>query len=237
MSVKSYPLSVILHLISFITYGYSLCWLFLNELPPKDRTTIGGRLKFLTYWDLWIQFMIFSLSLVCDFIANPNNNRNKAKQSSIVGLRDLIFNALALPIGCFVTISFWSLYAIDRELIFPVGIERWYPIWLNHSTHTIILPIVVIENYLVDHKRREQNKALPLLSLVIVLYGVWVLYLGLATNHWVYPVLEVLNWPLRIAFLLGSILTMFVFYFICGLLYDMGWGSTPKSKIESRKRQ
>ena len=239
MSVKSYPLSVILHLISFITYGYSLCWLFVHELTPRDKGTIGGRLKFLTYWDLWIQFITFTIALICDFISNPNNTRNKTKQPVIVGLRNTIFNSLALPIGVFVSISFWSLYAIDRELIFPVGIEKWYPIWLNHTTHTIILPIVLIENYLVDHNRRNQKNGLTLLLAVIVTYGAWVLYLGIVTNHWVYPVLEVIGWPQRVAFIVGNLIIMNVFYLLGGLLYDMGWKSNSKASKakESRKRQ
>ena len=236
MSVKSYPLSVILHLISFITYGYSLSWLFVHELPPKDKNTIGGRLKFLTYWDLWIQFITFTIALICDFISNPNNTRNKTKQPVIVSLRDTVFNSLALPIGTFVTISFWTLYAIDRELIFPVGIEEWYPIWLNHTTHTIILPIVLIDNYLVDHNRRTQKNGLTLLLSVITVYGLWILYIGIARSHWVYPVLEVMNWSSRVAFIVGNLLLMNVFYLIGGLLYDMAWKSSAKTK-ESRRRQ
>ena len=236
MSFKSYPLSVLLHLSAFITYGYSLCWLFLNELPPMTRDVLGGRLRYLTYWDVWIQFITFTIALICDFISNPNNNKNKSKQPFIVKLRDTVFNSLAFPIGAFVTTSFWILYTIDRQLIFPVGIEKWYPIWLNHTTHTIILPIVLIDNYLVCHNRDKQKNGLKILITVSVVYGLWILFLGLKVDHWVYPVLAVLNWPLRVAFMLSSNIAMILFYYLGALCYDIAWKSSTKSRIESRKK-
>ena len=230
MSFKSYPMSVILHLLSSVTYGYSIAYIHSHDtLMPRSKG-FGGHFKFLTHWDLWIQFFTFVLALICDFISNPHNHRGRPKPLA-VKVRDLIFNGLALPMGCFVTISFWAIYSIDRELIFPVGVEKWYPTWLNHTTHSIILPIVLLENYLVDHNRRAQTKTLTLLLTVTLTYGIWVLYLGLAHNYWVYPVLEVLSMPFRLLFILGSLVLFFVLHIIGNILYDMAW---KPAKIRSR---
>ncbi|XP_054164551.1 androgen-dependent TFPI-regulating protein-like [Oppia nitens] len=236
MSVKSYPLSVLIHMISMITYGYSICWQFLHVLPPGSERY--GRLKYLTYWNLWIQFITFTVSLVADFISNPNNNsRNKNRPPTTITVRDTLFNSLALPLAIFVSISFWGLYAIDRQLIFPVGIEKWYPNWLNHCTHTIILPIVLLDNYLVCHTRRSKKTELSLLFAVIIGYGVWVLFMGLTSDVWVYPILTKLNWPLRASFMLSSCLVITSFYYFGVFLYDMSWkSSAAKHKIETRNK-
>src|ERR1700743_2281958 len=106
MSVKSYPLSVLLHLIAVILYGYSISWQLLHPLPPSTNP-YGGRLKYLTYWNLWIQFITFTVALICDFISNPNNNRHKPRPPVMVSVRDTPFNGLALPLAAFVSTSFW----------------------------------------------------------------------------------------------------------------------------------
>lgn len=241
MSVKSYPLSLLLHLLAFISYGYSLFWTFNHEDVPTTHPNgrFGGRLKYLTYWDLWIQFITFSICLLSDLISIPNRNQSLT-QPFIIRLRDTLFNCLAVPIGLFVVLSFWAIYFVDRELIFPTGIEKYYPIWLNHTTHTFVLPILLIENYLVSHNRSQQSNGLLILLSVVTAYLTWILYIGLTLNHWVYPILEVLTWPLRASFILGSGFLMIAFYYLGDVFYTTTWKSAPKlsqSKIESIRRK
>jgi hypothetical protein len=54
INIKSYPITVLLHLLAFVTFGYSLFWSFNNkDVPTKNPNgQYGGRLKYLTYWDL-----------------------------------------------------------------------------------------------------------------------------------------------------------------------------------------
>jgi uncharacterized membrane protein YhdT len=44
---------------------------------------------------------------------------------------------------------FWSVYAVDRELVFPQVIDAYFPVWLNHSCHTAPLLFILIENLFV----------------------------------------------------------------------------------------
>ena len=46
----------------------------------------------------------------------------------------------AFPIGMFVGIIFWTLYHIDRKLIFPVELDEFFPAILNHCMHTTVIP-------------------------------------------------------------------------------------------------
>jgi hypothetical protein len=234
ISVKSYPMTVLLHLLAFITFGYSLFWTFNHmDVPTKHPDgQYGGRLKYLTYWDLWIQFITFTICLLTDF--KPNANRNTSK---LIQLRDSLYNCLAFPIGFFVVSSFWAIYFVDRELIFPTGIEKWYPIWLNHTTHTFIVPILLIENYLVSHNRSAQTNGLTILITTITVYMLWILFIAETRGHWVYPVLEVLTWPLRVCFILGSGLLMIAFYYLGDILYSHTWKSAQKLRIESLRKK
>lgn len=220
---KLRTLSVCLHLTAAVTYGTTIYCLTRNGLPPAVARF--GHFKFITFWNLIVQLVTFSLSLIIDLI---QTDTNRFKLIPVVALRDRLFNSLAFPLSAHIAITFWSIYAIDRELIFPVHVEPYWPQWLNHTSHTVILLIVLIENYLVDHRRREEKNGLLLTWTVTISYMFWAIFVKLSTNYWPYPVLSVLNWPSKVAFLgFGTIATTF-YYKIEGDLYDMRWRSRVK---------
>jgi len=42
----------------------------------------------------------------------------------------------------FVVLTFWGIYAVDRELVFPKALDGIIPSWLNHvMVGEIILPV------------------------------------------------------------------------------------------------
>ena len=61
--------------------------------------------------------------------------------SGLQKVRDYLFATLAFPIGQFVGIVFWTLYNIDREIIFPVVLDKIYPNYINHMLHTTVMPV------------------------------------------------------------------------------------------------
>ncbi|CAG2107763.1 unnamed protein product [Medioppia subpectinata] len=235
-SVRSYVLSVLVHMSATIVFGYSLYWCYTNpDIPTKNpRGSMAWRYKYLTFWDLWLQFIAFSLCLLSDILGQQSIS------SGFVRLRDIVFNSLALPIGFFVVTTFWAIYAFNRELVFPTGVEKWYPSWLNHTTHSIILPLLLLESYLVRHSSGRQRTAYPLLLLsVVIVYLLWVLYIAFKTDHWVYGVLEVLNWPSRAVFFAGCASLMLSFFYVGVQLNALFWGTekTPKPKSEQNRRK
>ena len=51
-------------------------------------------------------------------------------------MEDRFYASIAFPYGLFVASVFWTLYAIDRELVFPEILDRFVSPALNHMMHT-----------------------------------------------------------------------------------------------------
>ena len=88
--------------------------IFILDLPEDispTREKFGGHFKYLTFLNMCLQFLFFTNCIFADF---------SAENSRICKLRDIVFASAAFPIGIFVGVIFWSLWAIDRELIFSV---------------------------------------------------------------------------------------------------------------------
>ena len=57
-----------------------------------------------------------------------------------------------IAINQFVSLIFWGLYAIDRELIFPRKLDSFIPAYHNHLVHTLPVIAVCVEAFIVRHK-------------------------------------------------------------------------------------
>lgn len=51
-----------------------------------------------------------------------------------------------------VTILFWGVYAVDRNLIYPPGVELAIPSYQNHLVHTLPLIGAMLDSMLTRHK-------------------------------------------------------------------------------------
>ena len=140
----------------------------------------GGYLKFFTIWTLFVHTLTFGSTLVTDFIDN----------SSIIEIRDLLFNALALPFGLLLTTFFWFIYAYDRRLVWPKAMEEVVPDWASHVMHTLPSFASLLDLCLVDHKRREINEEVLLMFSFLTLYLGYILYIGVFHNDWCYTMLN-----------------------------------------------
>lgn len=47
--------------------------------------------------------------------------------------KDFIFAAFAFPVAFNVGVTFWSLFAIDRELVFPKALDAFFPKYVFFS--------------------------------------------------------------------------------------------------------
>lgn len=52
----------------------------------------------------------------------------------------------------FVSITFWMMFAYDREIVYPKAIDNYIPFWQNHAMHTTILPLILCELITTRHK-------------------------------------------------------------------------------------
>lgn len=52
---------------------------------------------------------------------------------------------MVAPNSIFVVAIFWTLYYVDRELLFPMELDKYVPSYVNHISHTLVLLPVFIE--------------------------------------------------------------------------------------------
>nr|XP_054749038.1 androgen-induced gene 1 protein-like isoform X2 [Lytechinus pictus] len=99
-----------------------------------------------------------------------------------------------LTMWCWMVVSmFWILWSIDRKLVFPKELDEFFPVWLNHVLHTNVLPILLVDMWLIRHKPPSKLRGVTTLSLFSALYMAWIFWLGYGVNIWVYPILRVLS--------------------------------------------
>jgi len=63
-----------------------------------------------------------------------------------------------------VTTTFWTLYIIDRELIFPASLDKIYPVWLNHMWVSVCVHLYIVYT-LRDAKSPISDRRLPYLDI------------------------------------------------------------------------
>ncbi|PRD26631.1 UNVERIFIED_CONTAM: Aig1 [Trichonephila clavipes] len=231
MRLSFHAFSAVMYFCALVRYEY---------LPPmphvRSHEHYAGRFKYLTYWNLIVQFLFFAAACIIDLMKTSTGGFYR-----VTRIRDKIYAGIVLPYGIFVVFMFWGLYAIDRELIFPKVLETIFPAWLNHvsvskifcsvvysfllnslyilfpnqcarSEHTVILPVLLIETYVVKHRHPRRQEGLKYAAAFGLIYMIWILYLAIAMNIWVYPVLRILNWPQKVVFFVLSIMVQFFMY-------------------------
>ncbi|KFV58761.1 Androgen-dependent TFPI-regulating protein, partial [Gavia stellata] len=141
----------------------------------------------------------------------------------VISSRDLLFSVLAFPVSTFVSISFWTLYTYNRELVYPKSLDGVIPFWLNHAMHTAVLPFAVLEILATPHRYPAKKKALILLGFVAFLYISWVLWIYSETGEWVYPLFALFSPAGLAAFFTGSLAVIVSFYNFGEFLNRMIW--------------
>ncbi|XP_055917071.1 androgen-induced gene 1 protein-like isoform X1 [Eupeodes corollae] len=211
-------LRILLHLIGAVQFIYAIYYdhVYVHHPHPdndKNNYSFGGKFRFLTFLDAIIQAVYFVICLGNDFIGT--NEVAPKKMPAIRKIKDYILAALAFPIALNVGISFWTLYAIDRELVFPKVLDAIFPGWLNHILHTNIVVFIVLEMFTSFRTYPKRINGLTGLIAFMLSYLIWVHVIKHFSGVWVYPVLEVLELPQRIVFF-GAILVFTVFLYLFG---------------------
>ncbi|KQK82731.1 androgen-dependent TFPI-regulating protein [Amazona aestiva] len=126
----------------------------------------------------------------------------------------------------FVSISFWTLYSYNRELVYPKSLDGVIPLWLNHAMHTAILPFAVLEILALPHRYPAKKKGLILLGFVSFLYISWVLWIYSVTGEWVYPLFALFSPAGLAAFFAISLAIIISFYNFGEFLNRIIWGDS-----------
>ena len=142
-----FHLVVIINYILFLIYSKSVEPILAKLWP--ERAAFGGSLKYLTRWNVWLQLMYFVVAFINDIFGSES--KTKEHSSGIQKIRDFVFASVAFPTGLFVTALFWSIYFVDRNLIWPVEIAAYYPPITNHMMHTTPLVSQIFELLFLFH--------------------------------------------------------------------------------------
>lgn len=200
-----------------------------------DYIPLRGRLKFLTIINVLLQTLYFTLALLNDFIGT--NENAPAKTPLIRKLKDIVFCSLAFPIAIYVSSTFWAIYAIDRELVFPRILDPFFPTWLNHLMHTNIMIFMVLEAFVSFRKYPSRKTGISILSVFLLSYVAWLHVIYYLSGFWVYPFLSVIGWPARICFYLASYALGIAMYFTGEKLNNAIWQKQIAQITKSGKKK
>ncbi|XP_044738599.1 androgen-induced gene 1 protein-like isoform X3 [Chrysoperla carnea] len=187
------------HVFSFIHFLYGVYYdqnyvKHSGDIIPihKLNMPLNGRSMFLTHWNVLIQTFFFGLCVLCDITGSKTLKKFK----------NFLHTTIAFPLAFIVGITFWAIYAIDRELIFPKVLDEYFPGWLNHLMHTNIMVFTVIEMITSERNYPKRSTGIKTLMAFLLTYCIWMNIIYQVTGYWVYPIMEVLSIPLQILFYL-----------------------------------
>nr|XP_047931570.1 androgen-dependent TFPI-regulating protein isoform X2 [Anser cygnoides] len=129
-------------------------------------------------------------------------------------------------LNLFVSISFWTLYTYNRELVYPKSLDGVIPLWLNHAMHTAILPVALLEILATPHHYPAKKKGVILLGCTAFLYIIWVLWIYFVTGEWVYPLFASFSPAGLGAFFISNLAIIVCFYNFGEFLNRMIWGDS-----------
>jgi len=196
------------------------------QIVTDHTQNYGGRFKYLTFLNLLIQLMYFIIAPMADVLTLLKGRED----NWLVKLRDLMFASLTFPICVFVASSFWGIYMIDRELIFPQALDKIFPPWLNHLLHTWCAVVIIVEGAFIKHKYPRNHVGLGLLAAFCATYLMWITWIAYVAEFWVYPFLRVMPNSGRIAFFTVAACVVAFFYFLGKWKTMFIWGGEKQEK-------
>ncbi|CAD6999497.1 androgen-induced gene 1 protein [Ceratitis capitata] len=214
-------LRLLTHTIGLLQFAYGIYYHWYNVHWPQHlqdeeelKTRWGGKFKYLTFLDVILQALYHLVALLNDLIGSNAVGQTRF-MPGIRKLRDYMFAAWAFPIAHNVCISFWVIYAFDRELIFPTALDAIFPSWLNHIVHTNVAMLGILDMFTCFRQYPSRSAGLTGTVVFMLLYIVWMHIVRFFSGHWVYPLLEVLNMPMRY-FMLSCLLGFTVVCYFLG---------------------
>jgi hypothetical protein len=233
-------LNTVVHLVNVVAYSYTMYYaLYILDFPMvriKFSKFDPGNAKYLTIWNLILQAIFFLICLLNDLFGT--NAVNPKKPPFTRKLKDCFHASLGFPMAMSVGVTFWALMFVDRELVLPKALDPYFPLWLNHSMHTMIMVTSVLEMIVAPRQYPKRSRGLGILASFMLAYLVWIHVIYYKSGSWVYPVMEVLTTPLRILFFVVLLMFGTILYFVGESLNNIIWGNEytkhKKSHVKSK---
>ncbi|XP_014896437.1 androgen-dependent TFPI-regulating protein isoform X1 [Poecilia latipinna] len=210
------------HISAFSWYTFIVNYLAAKdgEELPAGIFVYGGPWKYLTFLNLLLQMTFFGLAAVNDL------QPGEKAESLLNRWKDLLFSVFAFPVGTFVVVLFWTIFAYDRELVYPANIDAFFPPWINHAMHTLVLPVLLGEVLVQPHTYPQMRHALAALSVVGVAYLSWIVWVYLTVGVWVYPLLGHFSAAGLLGFFFFNMVVVTLLYLLGDRLNSQIWSET-----------
>ena len=205
----------------------------------KQNPFASKYLPFLTYWNIFLQLSYFAVCFGHEVSTSETLGENQTSPRSkltatLHKTRDFMFSTLAFPLGLFTTISFWLIYSVNRNLIWPVFLDQFYPLWVNHLVHTSCLISQMIEMLTVYHIYPSTKTGVRTTIGFFLCYLVWILFLAFHKGVWIYPVLQKLS-PLGRTFFIAAFGILGGSLFVVGrIMNEKVWKETTPTNNASK---
>jgi hypothetical protein len=172
-----------------------------------------------------LQGSYYVIALVNDFIGS--NKPYQKNPPCIKRVVDYIFTSQALSVSLTVSVLFWILYTVNRELVFPKVFDVVLPLWMTLAIHTVPTVWILIELIAVHHQNVRVKVGLSSVLVMGTAYIVLLLFLHHLTGVWVYPVCGKLNtWQLY-SFLFSVEAVFVLCYFTGRKINSSVWRQGP----------
>ena len=202
-------------------YGITLMNDNIKIIDPEGRIpAYGGRFKFLTHINQWVQLVYFAFQFFTDILPKSSFKRTAVKVS------DVFFTTIAFPLSWFVVLTFWGIYAYNRNLVYPEAFDKVVPSWLNHFWHTTIGVWVLFEMLLVFHRFPSSGVAVSIHFVYNAAYIAWIGWIYTQTKFWVYPIMAVLPAPFLVLFIAGCMFFGLGIFFAGKYISYLRWGQS-----------
>lgn len=222
----AYTINQIFHTSMVLTYAFTLYKTFNLDLPRLHATVPSfdpGMLKFITIWNVILQTIFFLICMLNDWFGT--NAVNPKKPPLIRKFKDFLHASLGFPVAMFVSLVFWSLMFIDRELVFPKVLDAHFPWWLNHLLHTMVLISTLMEMVMAPRQYPRRLTSLSAIVILDIIYSIWMHVVHHKTGIWVYPLLSLMSVPVRLIFLVSMTVFTAILYFVGEAINNLVWGN------------
>lgn len=222
-----------LHAATTTWYGTVVALHVDNTASLPGSLSYGGHWKYLTFIDLILQLVYFGICVLVDILAliqGKAKSKGGNALQTLTQLRDKVFTTLAFPLAAFVMTSFWTIYAVDRELVYPKQLDGIIPQWQNHAMHTTIVPIVLAEMYATRHVYPSKKAGIAILAAFSITYVSWIIWVKHHADIWAYPLLNEMNFEAMVVFFSSSFIIVIGFYILEEKLNNLFWGVERKKK-------
>lgn len=185
----------------------------LNAIYP-GRDAFMGQWKYLTHINVAMQMALFILMGLDDLLyVFANGLWAKLEIKAVV---DFIFTTLGFPIGMFVSVSFWGLYSVNRDLVFPDELDEFFPPATNHMMHTAPAVTLFIELYCYRHQYPPSvGMGVGMITSFMALYYAIIVMAHKHTGVWVYGLFEIMS-DMQRYFAVGVFTTVTIIFYIIG---------------------